>query len=263
MIPLLISCFAIMLASLSGKLLIWKGAGRFIERNLHFMVTFAAGVFLIFSWQLGREVFGHIGVLYGLAWIAGGALAITLFCKLLSHGGASESHGSHAGHSHLDVHRMLISDGIHNIGDGILLAAAFSLGPVVGFAAAASVFLHELVQEIAEFFVLRDAGYSVRRALLVNFATSTPILIGAIGGFIVLELFESLEGPLLAIAMGGVLSVVFFDLIPHSFKDAKARSSYLKHAFWFLLGAFLMFGMISLTPHDHEVFEGASQTSPL
>lgn len=261
MIELLISSFAVMLASLSGKLLVWRGAGQFIEKNLHFMVTFAAGVFLVFLWQLGREVFGHIDLLYGLSWIVGGGLAITLVCKLLSHGAESAGHGSHGNHSHLDAHRMLISDGIHNVGDGILLAAAFSIGPVVGFAAAVSVFLHEVVQEIAEFFVLRDAGYSVRRALLVNFATSTPILIGAIGGFVVLEIFESLEGPLLAIAMGGVLSVVFFDLIPHSLADAKARSSYGKHAFWFVLGAILMFGMMSIAPHEHSEREVAAHTS--
>lgn len=242
-----------MLASLSGKLFVWRGAGVFIERNLHLMVTFAAGVFLIFAWQLSREVFEHMAALPGVMWIIGGAVVVTLLCEFLPHG--SHAHEEHHDHSHLDAHRMLISDSIHNAGDGILLAATFSISPMVGFAAAASVFLHEVVQEIAEFFVLRDAGYSTRRALFINFATSTTILIGAIGGYLVLELFETLEAPLLAIATGGVLSVVLYDLLPHSYVHARSNASIVKHIIWFVLGAILMFGMMSLVPHqdpDHS-----------
>ncbi len=250
MAELLLACGAIMLASLSGKLLVWRGAGPFIERNLHLMVSFAAGVFVIFAWQLSEEVLEHMGPLSGLAWIAGGAIMVTLVCKFLphTHGPSSKDH-SHA-HSHLDAHRMLVSDSVHNAGDGILLAATFAMGPVVGFGAAISVLVHEVVQEISEFFVLRDAGYSIRRALLLNFATSTTILIGAVGGYFLLELFEALEGPILAIATGGILSVIFYDLLPHSLQDARSRSVFWQHLLWLLLGMLLMYGVVNLVPHQ-------------
>ncbi len=187
----------------------------------------------------------------GLLWIAGGVIAIALVCKLLPHGQHALEEERHDDHPRLDAHRMLISDSIHNVGDCILLAATYSISPMVGFAATVSVFLHEVVQEIAEFFVLRDAGYSVRRALFLNFATSTTILIGAIGGYVVIELFETFEGPLLAVATGGVLSVVFYDLVPHSIRDARLKSTFAQHILWFLLGCILMYGMMNLVPHEH------------
>lgn len=245
-----------MLASLSGKVLVWRNAGAFIERNLHLMVSFAAGVFLVFAWQLSQEVFEHLAPLEGILWVVGGAIVVTLACKYLPHGHEALEEERHHNHPHLDAHRMLVSDSVHNVGDGILLAATYAVSPAFGFAATASVFLHEAVQEIAEFFVLRDAGYSTKKALIVNFATSATILIGAIGGVILIELFEAIEGPLLAIATGGVLSVIFFDLLPHTLRDAKVRSLLSRHLMWFGLGAILMFGITTLVPHEHPEHEG-------
>lgn len=263
MLLLLVSCFAIMLASLSGKLFVWRGAGAFIERNLHLMVSFAGGVFLIFAWQLSREVFEHMEVLPAFLWIAGGALGVTLLCKLFKHGAVALDGEQHHNHPQLDAHRMLVSDSVHNVGDGILLAATFGISPFVGLAATVSVFLHEAVQEIAEFFVLRDAGYSVRRALLLNFATSATILVGAIGGYFLLDLFETLEAPLLALATGGVLSVVFLDLFPHSLRDAHAKSTVGKHILWIIIGCVLMYGVTTLVPHEDPKHNEETPTGQL
>ncbi len=91
-------------------------------------------------------------------------------------------------------------------------------------------FVHELVQEVSEFFVLKQAGYSTKKALLTNFAVSSTILIGSIGGTFLLDTFSELELPLMGIAAGAFLVVVFQDLIPHSVRKAKAKASHLKHA---------------------------------
>ncbi len=259
MLWLLIACFVIMLASLSGKVLVWRSAGAFIERNLHLMVSFAVGVFLIFALQLSREVFEHLPTIVAFLWIAGGAIAITILCQFLPHGHDAHEHDADHNHEHehVDAHRMLISDAIHNAGDGILLAASFVAGPVFGFTAALGVFIHEIVQETAEFFVLRDAGYSVRRALLLNFATASTVLIGAVGGYILLGFFETIEAQLLAIAAGGVFSVIFFDLLPHSIRDARAQSSVTKHIAWFIAGCMLMYGVTVVVPHQEHGHEEA------
>lgn len=239
-----------MLVSLFGKLVVWRSAGSFIERNLHLTVSFAGGVFLIFAWQLSREVFEHLELFVGLIWMLAGALGVTMFCKLFKHTHEASEEERHHAHSRLDAHRMLVSDSIHNIGDGILLAATYAINPFVGIAATASIFLHEAVQEIAEFFVLRDAGYSVNRALVLNFATSSTILIGAIGGYFVFDFFEALEAPLLAFATGGVLSVLFLDIFPHSFHDARAKSFFGKHILWLAAGSILMYAVVTLIPHE-------------
>ena len=99
----------------------------------------------------------------------------------------------------------------------------------------------------------------MRKALTLNFATSSTILIGAIGGFFVLELLESFEGPLLAVATGGVLSVVFYDLIPHSMRNARTKNYWVQHVAWFVCGCALMYGVTTLVPHQEP--ESASVVS--
>ena len=55
MVELLIACALIMCASLVGVFTVWGKAGSIVEKNLDFLTSFAAGVFLIVAYQLGEE----------------------------------------------------------------------------------------------------------------------------------------------------------------------------------------------------------------
>jgi zinc transporter ZupT len=99
---------------------------------------------------------------------------------------------------------------------------------------------------------LRDAGYTTWGALGINFLVSSTILIGAIGGYFLLETFEMLEGPLLGLAAGGILVVVLHDLIPHSIRESITTMHYAKHILCFLMGGVLMFSVTTLVAHEHE-----------
>lgn len=248
-LPLLIlSAFVVMLASLVGILAVWNRAGRYIETHIDLLVSFSAGVFLVFASQVGKEALEHSSSTFsGFAWILGGAAAIWLIFKLTpdSH---SHAHGGH-GHSHLDARRLLATDAVHNAADGIFLAASYAVSVPLGIAATMGVLAHEVLQEISEFFVLRDAGYSTARALFINFLVSSSVLIGAIGGYFLLDTFEMLEGPLLAIVAGGVIVVVLHDLLPHSIRESVTTRHYLEHLALFLIGAAAMAGIMRLIPH--------------
>ncbi len=249
MILLLVSCAAVMLASLVGVFFISGTVGRVFERNMGYLVSFSAGVFIIIAYGLAQETLEHASSLsQGLLFIFLGALGIWTLFKLLP---GLHDHPEH-GHAHdhpIDARRVLISDAFHNVGDGILLAASFAVSPALGLAAAASVFVHELLQETSEFFVLRAAGYSVSRALAWSFFVSCTILAGALGGYYFLDLFESLEPMLLGVSAGAFLVVVLSDLIPHSVRDAKSTSHYAAHVAWFALGAVLMFALTTFLGH--------------
>lgn len=243
MIEILFYSVVIMLASLVGVFSVWQRAGRVIERNLNLLVSFSAGVFLVIAYQLAVETTEHSGTFgSGFVWIAAGALTVWFLFKFLPsfhHHHAEEFETGH--HSRLDARRIMISDAIHNTGDGLLLAASFAVSSSLGALAALSIFVHELVQEMSEFFVLRQAGYSVKRALALNFALSAMILFGALGGFLLLESFEAFEVPLLGLASGAFSVVVFHDLIPHSVRTSRHEKHYLRHVMWFSMGAVLMF----------------------
>ncbi len=239
-----------MLASLVGVFFISEGAGNFLKRNMGYLVSFSAGVFLIIAYGLATETLEHASTqAQGVLYIFLGAFGIWILFKLLP--GLHDHPEKGSEHSHpIDPRRVLVSDAFHNVGDGILLAASFAVSAGLGLAAAASVFVHELLQETSEFFVLRAAGYSVRQALSWSFLVSCTILVGALGGYYFLEVFESLEPVLLGLSAGAFLVVVLGDLIPHSVRDAKSTSHYAAHVAWFVLGALLMFALATFLGHE-------------
>ncbi len=254
MFEILVASFLVMLVSLSGKLITWRWAGPFIEHNLHFFVSSAAGVLLVIIYQLSSEIIEHAGsITLGLPWIVAGALVVLVAFQYLPdfHHHHDLGAGDHT-HSRIDANRILLSDGIHNIGDGVVIAAAFATSPLLGVASTVSILVHEILQEISEFFVLRQAGLSTRTALIYNFLVSSTILIGAVGGYFLLEKFEALEIPLLGLAAGSYLIVVFHDLIPHSIDSARERGHYLKHAVFFVIGVTLMALLLTFLPHSRN-----------
>ena len=147
---------------------------------------------------------------------------------------------------------MLMGDAVHNIHDGLALVPAFLVSPVVGLGTAAGILLHEIVQEIAEFFVLREAGYSVRKALTWNFIVSGTILIG-VGLAVVLVSVEELVHPLVAFSAGSFTYVIGRDLLPSIIRHARLENHYRHYITAFLIGLLLMIGITILVPHDaHE-----------
>ncbi len=243
MTEILLYSALVMLASLIGVFAVWHNVGRFIERNLSLLVSFSAGVFIIIAYNLMKETMEHAGgIATGLAWIIGGAFSFWLLFKLVPflhhHHDASQETTPH---SRIDARRVMAGDALHNFSDGLLLAASFAVSSTFGVLTALSVFVHELVQEMSEFFVLRQAGYSTKKALILNFAISTTILFGAIVGFFLIKNFEILEAPILGLTAGAFLVVVLQDLIPHSIRASHQEQLYLRHLSWFSSGLALMF----------------------
>jgi len=245
----------VMLVSLSGKLITWRGVGPLIERNLHFFVSFAAGVLLVVAASLSLEIVEHAGSLNaGLPWIALGAVVVLIAFRYIPNFHHHHDRDGHA-HSFIDANRVVASDAIHNVGDGIVIVASFSASPFLGIVSTISILVHEMLQEISEFFVLREAGLSVRSALVYNFAASSTIFIGAIGGYLLLGSFEMLEVPLLGLAAGAYLVVVFNDLIPHSIASSESRKHLLQHIVFFAVGLTAMAGISYMLPHAEATDE--------
>jgi zinc and cadmium transporter len=262
MLEIILFSLLIMIASLAGVFSVWKKAGDLIEKNLHFLVSFSAGVFLVISYELIVESL-HLSESNSspIFWFLVGMVGIWFIFKLVP-----EFHDHEHGHSHDHPHdnednkknnkinpkRMILSDSIHNIGDGILIASAFSISSIFGAITVLGIFIHELVQEVSEFFVLKNAGYSIKKSLVTNFTVSSTILIGSVGGFLLLDSFSALEMPLLAISGGAFLIVVLQDLIPHSVRDSISTKHYIKHILLFVIGLSVMFFIGNQFSHSHE-----------
>lgn len=243
----------IMLASLVGKLTTIRTIGPLIEQNLTYLVSFSAGVFTVITLSLGLEAFEASGsALITIVFIIAGFIMLYIISLILP-----ESHHHHETDNPSDVHlvsgkRILLSDALHNAGDGFLLAPAFLVSVELGVATTLAILIHELAQEISEFFVLRQAGYSVTDALKLNFAVSSSILIGALGGYLMAQ-SHILVGPLLGIAAGAFLYVVSRDLIPNSVEASKKGSGIFPHTVAWILGVTFFAALtLSLGNHAHE-----------
>jgi len=251
---LIIASLLIMLVSLSGVVFIWSYLKNLFEGNLHYLISFATGVFLVVSIHLFWESFlvSPTGIV---------AIASVLFGFLIVHSIHvifPESHHHHEHrceycgrkHNKKYAYKILISDAIHNIGDGILLAPAFIANTWLGVTTTIGIIIHEAVQEISEFFILRESGYTTPQALLRNVIVSSTILIGAISGFFIASV-ESFMGILLGVASGGFIHVVFLDMIPRSLSHTTGEKRYFKFISASMAGALLILALTLFTAHNH------------
>ncbi|HEY5682606.1 MAG TPA: ZIP family metal transporter [Sulfuricaulis sp.] len=109
---------------------------------------------------------------------------------------------------------ILIGDGIHNMVDGVLIAAAFLTDIHLGVITSIAVIAHEIPQELGDFAILLQSGYRRGRALLYNALTGLTTIIGGVVAFFFLSLANLLVPYVLAIAASSFIYIAVADLIP-------------------------------------------------
>ena len=109
---------------------------------------------------------------------------------------------------------ILIGDGIHNMVDGVLIAAAFLTDVHLGVVTSIAVIAHEIPQELGDFAVLLHSGFSRGKALLYNILTSLTTVIGGVVAYFSLSLANAVVPYVLAIAASSFIYIAVADLIP-------------------------------------------------
>ena len=84
----------------------------------------------------------------------------------------------------------------------------------LGISTALAVAAHEIPQEVGDFAILLHAGYSRRRALLLNVLSAAASGLGAIAACISFDLVPRMLPYFLALAAASFLYVAMADLIP-------------------------------------------------
>lgn len=167
------------------------------------------------------------------ATLLGGLLAFFLLEKLaiLRHSHHYEGDGHHHHHGH-DAHEagksgwmILVGDGLHNFTDGILIAAAFLADPYLGLLTTLAITAHELPQEIGDFIVLLNAGFSRARAYVYNLICSGMAMIGGVVGYLTLERGMEWIPYVLVFASSGFIYIAVSDLMPQMQRRATVRET--------------------------------------
>jgi zinc and cadmium transporter len=95
-----------------------------------------------------------------------------------------------------------------------MIAAAFLADPGLGILTGLAIVAHEIPQEVGDFVVLLNAGYSRARAYLFNLLCSMMALVGGVLGFYTLDKASGLVPYVLAFASAGFLYVAISHLMP-------------------------------------------------
>jgi zinc and cadmium transporter len=126
-------------------------------------------------------------------------------------------------HCHLpecDVHAsagslLLIGDAFHNFTDGVIIAGAFLLSLPLGIATGLAVISHEIPQELGDFAILLESGYSRGQALLYNTLSALATLPGALLGYYFLAHMMHGVPYILLVGAASFLYIALVDLTPY------------------------------------------------
>lgn len=110
---------------------------------------------------------------------------------------------------------VAFGDGVENFLDGMVIGAAFLVSVPVGIAATLTIFIHEIPLEAGDFAVIRHAGFSRAKALLLNFLSGLLSVAGAVIAVIVGMAIPELAFFATPIAAGAFLYIAGSILIPH------------------------------------------------
>jgi zinc and cadmium transporter len=161
-----------------------------------------------------------------------GILAFFLLEKLMlwrhCHASDCEAHTRIEEHLHLRQPAgtlIVLGDAIHNFVDGVLIAAAFLTDAHLGIVTSLAVAAHEIPQEVGDFAILLQSGYSRARSLAYNLLASLATVAGGVLGYFSLGDLREWLPYFLAAAASSFLYIAVADLIPTLHKRPHVRET--------------------------------------
>jgi len=150
-------------------------------------------------------------------WVLGGMVVLAAARWFIG------THDHHHGQATTPVpYALLGSDAVHNFGDGIAIAAAFTTSVRLGIVTALAVIVHEVPEEVADYAVLRASGVGKRKALWALLLVQMTAALGAWATLLGASLVHR-QGVLLALAAGTFLYIALVELMPDVLRGGPMR----------------------------------------
>ncbi len=236
----LTSVFIVSLVSLVGVFTLSFGTKR-LKKWLLLFVSFSAGTLLGDAFihllpEIVEEAGFELKVSFG---VLAGMLVWFLIEKFIHWHHCHHVHDEEEDHIHPFAILNLVGDFLHNILDGMIIAASFIVSVPVGIATTIAVFLHEIPQEMSDLGVLLHGGFSKGKALFMNFLSGLGAILGAVFALFVAGQIEGAELLFVPFAAGSFIYIATADLIPELHKEVRVNES-IKHLVALLLGIVVM-----------------------
>jgi zinc and cadmium transporter len=143
---------------------------------------------------------------------------------------------------------VLVGDSIHNFCDGIIIAAAFLADTHLGWVTALAIVAHEIPQEVGDYVVLLNAGFTRGKALLFNALSGLAAVVGGVIGYFIVGPWEALFPYLLVVASSSFVYIAVADLLPQLQRRLPLRQTLAQLA-WIAAGLGLAFSMQAMHGH--------------
>lgn len=199
------------------------------------MVSLSVGIMLstAFLHSLPEAFESNVDVHYLFMTLLAGLFGFFMLEKLAimrhSHHHEHDGHHHHPGH---DAHQagksgwmILVGDSLHTFTDGILIAAAFLTDPKLGLMTSLAILAHEIPQQVGDFIVLLNAGFTRARAYVYNLVSSLTAILGGLVGYFALANADNLIPYVLVLASSGFIYIAVSDLMPQMQRRASIREA--------------------------------------
>ena len=210
--------------------------------KLMFLVSFAAGSMIAVSFfdLLPEALEAHGNIMLTMEYLVSGFVLFLLIEKAFFFYHCHDEHH----HLHGSVKLIIMGDSIHNFLDGVAIAASFLVSPALGTATTLAIIIHEVPQEVGDMGVLVRAGYSKKKAMLVNLVSAASAVLGGVVGFYYLNRFESFIPYILALTAGGFIYIAAADLLPEAHAESDTRTKISIHSVAVVLGILVMWLLV-------------------
>lgn len=162
---------------------------------------------------------------------------------------------------------VIAGDTLHNVLDGVVIAASFLVSVPTGIITTIAVAAHEIPQEIGDFGLLLKKGMRRRNVLIVNLISALATVAAAVVTFWLGSDDTLPIGVLLGLSAGFLLYIAASDIIPTIHEHTKEKRFLDPRPFLLLLGVVVVGLTINLAhryidghDHDHDHHPEASQS---
>lgn len=109
---------------------------------------------------------------------------------------------------------ILFGDALHNLIDGVVIASTFLVSIPAGIAVSIAVIAHEVPQEVGDFALLINYGFSRKKALLFNLLSGSTTLVGSIISYYALNDMIAIIPYVLGISASSFIYIALADILP-------------------------------------------------
>lgn len=195
----------------ASVLLLFRESAR--VRLVPWLISYAVGTLLgVALLALLPQTLEHLAPASAFGTLLSGIVGFFILEKLVlwrhCHTEVCEVHGRNA--SSL----VLMGGALHNFADGAVIAAAVLTSVPLGLSTALAVAAHQIPQEVGDFAILLNAGYTRGQAFAFNVLSASGAVVGAVAVYIAAGPLPAALPYVLAFAAGSFLYIAMSDLIP-------------------------------------------------